>query len=67
MAAHYAAARHVPARQVLGLDLPTGENMSRAEYRDQLQMPLLRFLEKEKLFVFEPDANPPGQPPQPLI
>jgi uncharacterized protein (TIGR03790 family) len=62
VAAHYASARHVPARQVLGLDLPTGENMSRAEYRDQLQMPLLRFLEKEKLFVFEPDANPPGQP-----
>ena len=28
--------------------------MTRAEYREQLQLPLLnRFLEKEKLFVFE--------------
>jgi uncharacterized protein (TIGR03790 family) len=42
-----------------GLDLPEGENMTRAEYRDQLQMPLLKFLEKEKLFVFEPGGEAP--------
>ena len=66
VAAHYASVRRVPASQVVGLDLPTGENMTRAEYRDQLQMPLLQFLEKEKLFVFEPggeapDINTPAQ------
>jgi uncharacterized protein (TIGR03790 family) len=63
VAAHYAAARRVPARQVLGLDLPTGEDMTRAEYRDQLQLPLLSFLEKEKLFVFEPETNTPDKIP----
>jgi uncharacterized protein (TIGR03790 family) len=60
VAAHYASVRHVPARQVLGLKLPTGENMTREEYRDELQMPLLNFLERERLFVFEPRADPPG-------
>ena len=36
VAAHYAAVRRVPAGQVLGLDLPAGENMTRAEYREEL-------------------------------
>jgi len=54
VAAHYAAARRVPAGQVVGLELPTGENLTRAEYDEDLQEPLLKFLEKEKLFVFEP-------------
>ena len=68
VAAHYAAVRHVPARQVLGLDLPTGENMTRDEYHDQLQMPLLNFLEQEKLFVFAPKANrPDGAAPEPRL
>ena len=66
VAAHYAFLRHVPARQVVGFDLPTGENMTRAEYRDQLQQPLLRFLEKENLFLFAPDTNAPGTNPPPL-
>jgi len=66
VAAHYAEVRRVPAGQVVGLDLPAGENMTRAEYRAQLQVPLLQFLEKGKLFVFEaggeaPDTNTPGQ------
>jgi uncharacterized protein (TIGR03790 family) len=60
VAAHYAAVRHVPSRQVLGLDLPTGENMTRDEYRSRLQMPLLNFLKQEKLFVFSSAINPPA-------
>jgi uncharacterized protein (TIGR03790 family) len=60
VAAHYASVRHVPAAQVVGLDLPAGENMTRSEYREQLQQPLLQFLEREKLFVFEPDRLSPG-------
>jgi uncharacterized protein (TIGR03790 family) len=59
VAAHYAAVRHVPAAQVVGLELPAGENMTRAEYREELQGPLLKFLEKEKLFVFEPGGEAP--------
>jgi uncharacterized protein (TIGR03790 family) len=54
VANHYAERRNVPARQILGLKLPTGETMSRTEYREQLQEPLLKFLEKNKLFVYPP-------------
>jgi uncharacterized protein (TIGR03790 family) len=57
VADHYAAQRHVPSRQVIGLDLPTGETMSRAEYREQLQEPLLKFLEKNKFFVYPAAKN----------
>ena len=65
VADHYATtASHVPAAsQVLGLNLPTGENMTRDEYRDQLQLPLLQFLEKEKLFTFTPGGRAPGLRP----
>jgi uncharacterized protein (TIGR03790 family) len=57
VAAHYAARRHVPSRQTIGLDLPTGETMSRTEYREELQEPLLKFLEKNKLFVYPANAK----------
>jgi uncharacterized protein (TIGR03790 family) len=59
VANHYAARRNVPGRQILGLKLPTSETMSRTEYREQLQEPLLKFLEKNKLFVYPParDGN----------
>jgi uncharacterized protein (TIGR03790 family) len=57
VADHYAARRNVPAGQVIGLDLPTGETMSRAEYRQQLQQPLLQFLEQNKLFVYPASTN----------
>jgi uncharacterized protein (TIGR03790 family) len=68
VADHYAAVRHVPAAQVFGLNLPTGENMTRAEYVAELQMPLVKWLETEKLFVFEPggDAADTNTPPQRL-
>ena len=68
VAAHYAFVRRVPAAQVLGLDLPAGENMTRSEYRQELQMPLLNWLEKEKLFVFQPGGEAPdtNTPPQKL-
>ncbi len=56
VADHYAARRNVPAGQILGLDLPVGETMSRAEYRGQLQEPLLKFLQENKLFVYPPET-----------
>jgi uncharacterized protein (TIGR03790 family) len=57
VADHYAEKRHVPENQLLGLKLPTGETMTRAEYRDQLENPLLHFLEAGKFLVLEPDAG----------
>jgi uncharacterized protein (TIGR03790 family) len=57
VAEHYAAVRNVPAGQILRLDLPTGETMSRAEYRGQLEQPLLKFLQDNKLFVYPPETN----------
>jgi uncharacterized protein (TIGR03790 family) len=54
VAEHYAARRLVPADRVIGLELPGGETMSRAEYRQQLQEPLLEYLERKKLFVYPP-------------
>ncbi|HEY3915326.1 MAG TPA: TIGR03790 family protein, partial [Verrucomicrobiae bacterium] len=61
VANHYAARRNVPHNQVLGLNLPTDETMSRADYQDKLQFPLLRFLEKNKLIVYpSPNAVKPS-------
>lgn len=51
IADHYAARRGVPAKQILGLSLPAGEDISRADFRRDLERPLWRFLENEKLFV----------------
>ena len=61
VAAHYAAVRHVPAAQVVALDLPTGEDMTRQEYRDRLQMPLLAFLETNRLWVYKTASNSAGR------
>ncbi len=60
VAAHYAERRRVPAQQVLGLDLPTGETMTRAEFIEQLQKPLLRELEARRLFTLAPITNAPS-------
>ncbi len=57
VADYYAARRHVPENQIIGLKLPTTETMTRGEYQDQLENPLLHFLDAEKLLVFEPDAG----------
>ena len=57
VADHYAARRSVPAGQIIGLDLPTGETMSRAQYRELLQKPLLNFLEQNRLFVYPPATD----------
>ncbi|MGZ4973737.1 MAG: TIGR03790 family protein [Limisphaerales bacterium] len=53
VADHYAQMRSVPAAQVIGFALPQIETMSRDEYRDELQNPLLKYLEKQNLFTFK--------------
>lgn len=64
VADYYAQKRHVPAKQIFGFNLPTGEVMSRKDFRDSLQMPLLEKLKSDGLWKFEkttiPAAN--GQP-----
>ncbi|MEO6184558.1 MAG: TIGR03790 family protein [Verrucomicrobiota bacterium] len=57
VAQHYAERRNVPVKQIIGLDLPTSETMSRAEYRTQLEKPLLKYLENKKLFLFRSDLQ----------
>ena len=52
VAQHYAAKRKVPASQVLGLPMPAGDAVTRAEFNTQLQAPLLKALVERKLFTF---------------
>ena len=58
IARHYADRRGVPADQVLGLSLPETENMTRAEYRDQLEKPLLHELISRGLITFQEERVP---------
>ena len=57
VAEYYARHRSVPTNQILGLDLPTGEAMTRQEFIDQLQKPLRKHLEAQKLFTYGPATN----------
>jgi uncharacterized protein (TIGR03790 family) len=50
LARYYAGKRDVPKDQVLGFKLPTGESISRANFRDDLQLPLAQKLERLKLW-----------------
>lgn len=61
VALHYAERRHVPKEQIIGFDLPTGESMTRAEYRSELERPLLKFLERKKFFSFKADLESSGE------
>lgn len=53
VAEYYVAKRQVPAGQVLGLNLTDNESMSRADFRDHLQKPLLKELESRGLMRFD--------------
>jgi len=52
VAEHYAERRGVPRDQVIGLDLPATENLTRTEYRERLEKPLLKQLEKRGLITY---------------
>lgn len=54
IAEHYAQQRHVPGSQVFGFELPTGEEISRPEFREALQLPLARKLEANNLWRLGP-------------
>ena len=57
VAEHYAQMRHVPDTQVYGFDLPITEEMSRAEFRDELQFPLASRLVVDDLWQFGTVTN----------
>ncbi len=50
VADHYATVRRVPKDQIIGLSLPTSEEISRQEYSESLARPLAAELEKRKLW-----------------
>jgi uncharacterized protein (TIGR03790 family) len=64
VAEHYAQMRLVPEKQIYGFDLTTNEEMSRAEFRDSLQLPLVKKLEADGLWKFAKTTYPAtnGQP-----
>jgi len=65
VAEHYAAARKVPPDQVIGLKMPDTETISRQEYRETIEEPLRKEIERRKWIEFVPEVrsattNAPG-------
>lgn len=58
VAEHYASLRKVPKGQVIGLDLLDNEAVSRKNFQETLQGPLLRELESRGLWSFGEVSNP---------
>ena len=55
LAEYYAEKRGVPAGQLFGVDVnAASEVMTRAQFRDQLQNPIFKWLVREKLFTPNP-------------
>jgi uncharacterized protein (TIGR03790 family) len=50
VAEHYAQRRNVPANQLFGFSLSTGEEMTRSEFRDAFEKPLAKALQEQKLW-----------------
>lgn len=57
VADYYALKRQIPKEQVFGLELPTNEAISRAEFQETLQKPLLKKLEDQGLFTFTKEGD----------
>lgn len=58
LAKYYMAARNIPDEQLCVLDLPTGEQMARHHYANDLREPLLAFLRERKWI--EQTPRPPN-------
>jgi uncharacterized protein (TIGR03790 family) len=58
VADYYAERRHVPSNQIFGFELSTNEEMSRLEFRNQLQRPLATALQNEKLWRITSQSVP---------
>lgn len=57
-AEHYAEKRGVPPTQVFGLEMSVSEAVTRDEFRDEIQGPVLRELDRRNLFSFTSDIVP---------
>lgn len=68
VAEHYAQRRQVPAAQVLAIDTPPHELMSRKQFQNDIQHPLARALDKKGLWTIAPVTVPAtnGTPPRTL-
>lgn len=58
VAEHYAKRRGVPENQLLGLTLPTTENITRAEFNERFKAPLLAALEDRGLLSYDSQIVP---------
>lgn len=58
VAEHYAAKRGVPESQLVGLDLPKGETLSRQDYTAKLEEPLRKRFRDEDWFEFDFEVVP---------
>ncbi len=58
VAEHYASKRNVPAAQVIGLKMPETEAITRADYRDSIERPLRKLIEKKKWIEWSPTIKP---------
>ena len=53
VAEYYAARRGVPDNQLIALNVPAGDNLSRADFTRLVEMPLIEELQKRKLCRYE--------------
>ena len=60
VAEYYAKRRQVPDSQVIGLELPTTETISRADFKKFLQKPLFDYLVIRRMFKVSPWETAPG-------
>jgi uncharacterized protein (TIGR03790 family) len=58
LATYYANQRGVPTNQVFGFDLPTDESISRRDFQELLQRPLLQALESNQLLTIDRALRP---------
>ncbi len=60
LAQYYAEKRQVPTNQIFGFALSTTEEITRAEFRDELQKPLAKALSDKKLWRVTSRTLPPN-------
>lgn len=67
VAQHYAAKRRIPKNQILGLDLPDKETVSRAVFQKKLQLPLAAIFRERGWFEFENPAEEKAEEAVPQV
>jgi uncharacterized protein (TIGR03790 family) len=58
VAEHYAEKRGIPTDQIIGLDMPVGETVTRDEYRESIHEPILHELDRRGLFSIASEIQP---------